>query len=311
MSARGQVPTSPKVSIILPTYNRASYIIDTIESVRAQTYRHWELIVVDDGSDDATGELISHLHDDRIRVYALEHLGRGTSLKNIGLANAAGDLIAFIDSDDLWSPSKIDKQVRALEDYPDAGFSLTGGYTFRRAGEPIDYFCRQRDGVKCDNILISLFKSELAAYTQALMVRRQCLDVAGRFPETKSFADVDFILSLARHFKAVVLYEPLVYRRIHDESHSQTNWKQNYDEGLEIIESYERDGILPSTIAGDAVFRLYMNLGERYLAYQKPGLAGMAFAKAWARRPYRVSPLKKIGKALLRGVAGRRSGDSR
>ena len=76
---------SSKVSIIMPTYNRAEYIIETIESIRNQTYSNWELIIVDDGSDDNTEELISQIKDERIQFYKAGRIGVNGRIKNIGL----------------------------------------------------------------------------------------------------------------------------------------------------------------------------------------------------------------------------------
>ena len=115
----------------MPTYNRAAYIMETIESIRNQTYQNWELIIVDDGSDDNTEEIIEEIKDSRIRFYKAGRIGIPSKIKNIGLENATGEIIAFIDSDDLWAQTKLEKQLIALQQYPGAGFSLTGGYNFK------------------------------------------------------------------------------------------------------------------------------------------------------------------------------------
>src|SRR6266496_3640136 len=231
--------SSPIVSIIMPTYNRAGYIAETIESIRNQTYQNWELIIVDDGSDDNTEEIITQIKDERIRFYKAGRIGLNGKIKNIGLEKVSGALIAFIDSDDLWAGTKLEKQVAALQQYPDAEFSLTGGYNFRKLNEPIDFFYKQKEGIKYGDVFISFFKSELSTTTPSLMMRKQCMDVSGRFNESKPFADVDFILELARNFKAVILFEPLLYRRLHEANDSNSNWEKGYEEGVALIRYYE------------------------------------------------------------------------
>src|SRR5947199_9794946 len=115
------MPSShPLVSIIVPTYNRADYIIETIESVREQTYSHWELIIMDDGSEDKTEELIQGLNDNRIFFYKQERTGKVGRLKNEGMKKARGEMIAFIDSDDLWAKDKLEKQLSLLQKFPTA-----------------------------------------------------------------------------------------------------------------------------------------------------------------------------------------------
>ena len=121
---------TPLVSIIMPSYNHAKYIAETIESIRQQTYSSWELIIVDDGSDDNTEEIIHTINDQRINFYKEGRINVAGIIKNIGLSKSKGEFIAFIDSDDLWEPTKIEKQLKALQEYPDAGFCLTGGYNF-------------------------------------------------------------------------------------------------------------------------------------------------------------------------------------
>src|SRR4029079_12478196 len=100
----------PKVSIIMPTWNRAVYIMESVESVISQTYQNWELIIVDDGSEDETAEIISQIKDGRVKFHEAGKTGIGIKLKNIGIERSDGELIAFLDSDDLWAPTKLEKQ---------------------------------------------------------------------------------------------------------------------------------------------------------------------------------------------------------
>ena len=104
----------PSVSVVLPTYNRADTLGRAIESVLAQTFDHFELIIVDDGSTDSTDTVLAGLDDRRIRVVR-SALNRGVSAaRNIGIAQARGDFIAFQDSDDVWRPHKLARQVERI-----------------------------------------------------------------------------------------------------------------------------------------------------------------------------------------------------
>lgn len=291
--------TSPKVSIILPTYNRAEFIVETIVSIRNQTYQNWELIIVDDGSDDNTEEIVKKIEDSRIQFYKAGRIGIGSKIKNIGLGKVNGELIAFIDSDDLWAQTKLEKQLIALQQYPEAMFSLTGGYNFRKLDEPLEYFYKQKGRVKYGNIFISLFKSEIAGFTQALLFRKDCINISGFFDETKPFSDYDFILSLSIHFKAIVLYEPLFYRRLHDTNDSSANQVKRHYEGLETIRKYKNNKMLPAAIARNALFRSNINFGENYLLYNERGKAVKQFFKAWKNKPFSIVPFKKTAKAML------------
>jgi len=288
----------PKVSIIMPTYNRAGYIRETIESIRRQTYANWELIIVDDGSEDDTEEVVSQFNDERIKFLKAGRVAINGRIKNIGLTQATGDLFAFIDSDDLWSETKLEKQVRAMHEFGEAGFSFTGGFNFKKIDEPIDFFYKVKDGFRYGNILVPIFKSEISTTTPSLMIRKHCLEVVGGFDETKPFSDVNFFLRLASHFNAIVLYEPLLYRRLHDKNDSGSNWILGYDQGISMIREYETK--LPRGVARKALFKLYINFGEDYLVRKKTAQAIKKFFLAWTNNPVSVVPFKKTAKAVLR-----------
>jgi len=107
---------SPKVSVIIPTYNRADKIRDSVESVLNQTLTDLELIVVDDGSSDATGQILEDAYGDRIRYIAQVNQGVSAA-RNKGIQEAKGEWIAFLDSDDLWEKEKLEWQFRALDQF--------------------------------------------------------------------------------------------------------------------------------------------------------------------------------------------------
>lgn len=112
----------PKVSVIVPAYNQGPYVAEAITSVLDQTYQHWELIIVDDGSTDSTAAEVSQFHDERIKYF--NQTNRGVSeARNVAIAAAAGDYLAFLDADDLWAPEKLAAQVAVLEQNPALGAS--------------------------------------------------------------------------------------------------------------------------------------------------------------------------------------------
>jgi glycosyltransferase involved in cell wall biosynthesis len=113
-----------KISVIIPTYNRANLVVNAIESALEQTYAPHEVVVVDDGSTDGTWEVLKKKFGDQIRYCWGENSGPSAA-RNRGIAEARGEWIAFLDSDDLWMPDKLDRQVKALEKYPDCGVCFT------------------------------------------------------------------------------------------------------------------------------------------------------------------------------------------
>jgi teichuronic acid biosynthesis glycosyltransferase TuaG len=116
-----------RVSIVMPAYNASAHIEDAIASAQAQTHPNWELLVVDDASGDATGEIVGRLAAADERIHLLRHdvnLGPG-SARNTGLASATGRWLAFLDADDLWMTDKLERQLEFMR-RKDAVFSFTG-----------------------------------------------------------------------------------------------------------------------------------------------------------------------------------------
>lgn len=113
--------TSPLVSVIIPVYNGERYLADTLRSVLAQDYRPMEVLVIDDGSTDRSGEIARGFAE----VRCLQQHNQGAAIaRNVGIEHARGDLLAFLDADDSWMPNKLSLQVRYLLDHPETTFVL-------------------------------------------------------------------------------------------------------------------------------------------------------------------------------------------
>jgi len=128
--------TQPLVSIVIPTYNRERHLPQCLRSVLAQTYSHFEVLVIDDGSTDGTGELLEtfQARDSRIRYFSQAN-GGVSSARNVGIRAAQGELIALLDSDDAWLPWKLEAQVAALQALPEAGMIWTDMAAINEQGQ--------------------------------------------------------------------------------------------------------------------------------------------------------------------------------
>lgn len=127
------------VSIITPTYNSEKFIAETIESVLAQTYSNWELLITDDFSEDNTKSIVEKyvLKDSRIKLQSLQSNAGSAVARNNSLNEAKGRYIAFLDSDDLWSPQKLEKQISFMQNYK-VLFSYTSYYIVTEKKEITD-----------------------------------------------------------------------------------------------------------------------------------------------------------------------------
>ena len=99
------------ISVIIPTFNRKDFIWAAINSVLIQTYINYEIIVVDDGSTDNTSEIIRNYKDNKLKYFKIPHSGISAKVRNYGISQAEGKYIAFLDSDDIWMPKKLEKQI--------------------------------------------------------------------------------------------------------------------------------------------------------------------------------------------------------
>ncbi len=122
----------PLVSVIITTYNSEKFIPQSLQSVLNQTYKNLEIIVVDDQSSDRTQELVQSfiLDDDRIKLIATKHAGRPSVTRNIGVDNSSADYIAFLDGDDVWTPDKIERQIKYLLNHPECALVYSMSITF-------------------------------------------------------------------------------------------------------------------------------------------------------------------------------------
>jgi len=207
------------VSVVIPTYNNAEMAPEAVASALAQEYRPIEVIVVDDGSTDETADRLGGLGSD-VRVVRLAHGGPAVA-RNAGIRESSGELVAFLDSDDLWMPGKLSRCVGLLAAHPEAGVVYTGVMiveveTGRR------YLLEQY--AKSGWMARDLFLECRGVNTSTLVVRRRCLEAVGGFDEEFFRAqDWDLMIRLAERFEYVHEPEALTERRLHGRSLSVTH----------------------------------------------------------------------------------------
>jgi glycosyltransferase involved in cell wall biosynthesis len=131
------LPVSPAVSILMPTFDRLQFLPPTIGSVFAQTLTDWELIIADDGSGEETRAYLRSLADPRVRVLWMAHSGRPSVMLNAALRVARGEHVAFLDSDDLWLPHKLERQIASLKRHPGRRWGCTAFALVDAAGRPL------------------------------------------------------------------------------------------------------------------------------------------------------------------------------
>ncbi len=202
-----------KVSVILPTYNRAGILKKAIDSVLSQTYSDLELLIVDDGSTDDTAEIVRGIEDTRIR-YEYTNMNRGAgAARNHGITLVSADAayIAFEDSDDLWRPEKLEKQICEMKKHPEAGFCYHKiRYDFGRGASAILPDERLSVEKKRGEIYEQMLYDNLVA-CPSLLIKKTLLEETGGFDEMlNALEDYDFALRLAKHSPAAFADEVLL-----------------------------------------------------------------------------------------------------
>lgn len=213
----------PKVSVIMPVYNTAPYLENAVRSILQQSFADFELIAIDDGSTDGSGEMLERLaaEDARIRVLHQQNGGVPKAL-NAGLKAARGMYIARMDSDDEAHPHRFNRQVAALDARPDVVVLGTQFRLIDPEGRPLKVMHMPLDHASLDRKLYE--KQELAICHPSAMIRADALERIGGYDETFSSAqDIDLFLRLAEVGELANLDDVLMHYRIHTRSKGYTN----------------------------------------------------------------------------------------
>ena len=226
----------PFVSVIIPAYNSAWCIVAALRSVLAQTFSDFEIIVVDDGSQDGTWERVAALADRRIKYYRQERSERSTT-RNRAIELATGEWVAFLDADDLWLPEKLEKQVAAVQQYPQVVLVYSQSYSFsernRETGEAQGFQTKTILGsgrTYPSDCLREFLLARFPVRTSTVMARRSTLlEIGGFDPQFTNGEDWDVFIRLAQHGPVLYVEEPLaVYwlgsYRTHLERGLQYDW---------------------------------------------------------------------------------------
>ena len=207
----------PLVSIVMPTYDRLHFLRSAVESIRAQTLQSWELIVADDGSAAPVREYLASLEQDaRVRVLRLPHSANPGKVRNAAISVARAPLVAFMDSDDLWAPAKLERQLATLRDRPECGWGYTAFVVVDADDSPLPSE-RGRPWTPYDgHIFGEVIRGLASIRTPAVAVRTSLLRDVGAFDEAIDCAeDYDLWARLALRSPVCVVDEPLVRVRRH------------------------------------------------------------------------------------------------
>jgi len=240
---------SVTLSVVIPVYNGAAFIADTVRAALAQTFRDFEIVIVNDGSRDATLEQLAQFGD-TIKVISIPN-GGVSNARNVGIKASSGEFIAFLDADDLWYPDKLEQQMAAIRRHPGVGFCCCNfGVGDVVGGVPVTHFDQFRGDrdltldVPLADPLAALIKVNFVGTCSNVVVRRDVLDRVGVFdPRYRQAEDYDLWLRCAAETGFLVMSAVLL-----DKTKHETNLTNNFVETLQY-----HDTVLQALLRGPLI----------------------------------------------------------
>jgi glycosyltransferase involved in cell wall biosynthesis len=241
----------PLVSVIITTYNRPRLLLETVASVLNQTYKKFEVVVVDNNSNEDVGALLEDLRDDRIRFFKNTNGGVIAVNRNVGIRHSRGEMFAFCDDDDTWTPHKLERQLGIYNPNQHIGVGSS-----ERIIEGSSVF-RTRTLKGMDRGLEDLLTGGPVPFSSLIVAQTGTL--FSEDPRLRTVEDFDFQLRLVYQFKKkiAVVEEPLIYFRIHASNNNRN--RADRLNGIRVIKKFRR--IVSSDICQDALSRVFFLAG--------------------------------------------------
>ncbi|EAW35914.1 glycosyltransferase [Lyngbya sp. PCC 8106] len=268
----------PIISVIIPAYNAEKTIKKTIQSVLNQTFLDWELIVVDDGSTDSTKEVVAEIKDNRIFLFSFPNAGVSAA-RNRGVNKSSGEFLAFIDADDLWTPDKLELQLKALQEHPKAAVA----YSWTDYIDESDQIIYSGRHITLNgNIYEKLLVRYVLENGSNFLIRKDAYLKVGGFDESIfGVEDWDLSIRLSQLYKFVAIPKTQVLYRMSPHSITSNFSKQEL-ESLRVIEkAYSQAPQSVQYLKKESLADLYKYLLWKTLAGSKQHKGLQAIRYLW------------------------------
>jgi glycosyltransferase involved in cell wall biosynthesis len=305
------IEVSTEVSAIIPTYNRRELLQRAIDSVLAQTHPIGEIIVIDDGSTDGTGDMLRERYGNRIHYHWQENAGVSAA-RNAGMRIASGRYFALLDSDDRWMPEKTQRQVAWLDAHPEFGMVVCDVVRVDGDGNPYDTFHR-REVLHEDGWALHWLLFNPSLVPASAIFRREVFETCGGFDTAlRTAEDIDFHLRVARRWQIGVIEAPLVAAmRGHEDGLSAE--ASTYDDYVMVVERAIRDaeGIVEASLRREALAATYLRNARGMIIRNRWVDAWRLCRAAWRQTPNRdvlnsvCSLMPFAAKRMLSSAIGR------
>jgi hypothetical protein len=301
---------APTVSVVVTAFNHERFVGTALESVLAQSYKDYEIVVVDDGSSDSTRERVCAFGN-RVRLFTQTNQGVAGS-RNAGIRHARGGLLAFLDGDDLWEADKLACQVEAAGRHPSSGLFAVDGVQFGEAGvlrrslfgPPVARLLRSQDTVTL-RCCTQFLEQNLISTMSQVMIPRTVLDSVG--PSDSAFplaSDLDLYIRIASRYDVTFIGRTLTRWRYLASSASGPDEVRDLRwaaDGIEIVKKHLRGGMFTDSRLLRSILTQRINVAANAAYYH--GLSGnVAFARRYLLRLLAANPTAHALPVLLLGL---------
>jgi glycosyltransferase involved in cell wall biosynthesis len=297
-------PIMPSVSVIMPCFNHARFLADSVRGILAQTHRNFELIIVDDRSADNSWEVISSLAKTDARIKTIRHernLGASRS-RNDGLRLSPGELIGFCDADDIWEPNKLEFQISLLEKNPGFDMTFCDAIIIDENGESAKR--RFSEEFAPPKVVSGDFFSVLVRRNfinmQTVLMRRECLTTDGFFDEKiKWVEDWWYWINIARRHRILYCEQPLARYRVHSRSTGRTQMRGIHANRYKVLRRIlRRYDDLPVRLRAE----IFYNMGIELCALGRKRSGNRLLRKAVRLSLTDIRAIGFFGRSLMRAT---------
>ena len=294
----------PTVDVIIPAYNAARFLPTAIESVMAQTFADWRILLVDDGSTDNTAELISpFIHQLGPKLNYIRQANSGVSAaRNTAIRNSSAEFLALLDADDVWLPHRLTESLKCFENRPQVGLAYGFNARINQEGAVVDTFARRQKHAE-GKIAPYIYRLQVDLPTLTITFRRKCIDEAGLFDETMQVTeDRDLWFRIASRYEVALVPSVIAHYRLLPSS-ATTNPERMLKGQLRFIEKNYGSygcGILSRRIA---LARAYKQHAEALSVRKQPRTALISSMRSLTLYPLDINNIRSAGSILL-GCAG-------
>ncbi len=291
----------PRVSVIVPVYNGAKTVAEALQSVFAQSYKDYEVIVVNDGSTDSTAEVLAGFGD-KIRLISLGQNGGQSAARNLGASQARGDYLAFLDQDDIWYTHKLEWQVAVLDDNPELGLVYSDLDEIDEQGRYKTWEVHKTFGMSHPKTsLVSVLINDVFILPSTVVCRKECFaQVSGFDTRLSGYEDDDLWIRLWPVCRFHYIPKALIKWRIYLSSSSETALMERSRKIFfqKLIDSYGDDPFMRSVVTQRS-YNVYKNRGTQLIRRGEARRARLHFLNALRSRPHALMLLPRLACTFL------------